>query len=96
MDRQFGFDWFILDAVKFCTYRNDWGWGRTISIAATLRSRRPIDYTSIPGSGNRLFPRQKRPEFSGSQPGSSWVSNMGFVDGVSGHLSSSSTEFNKM
>jgi len=81
--------------MKFCTFQSDWGRDKTIGIAATLRSRRPTDHASIPGRGNKLFPPQKRPEFSGSQPATSWVSNMGFVDGVSGYLLPSSAEFNK-
>jgi len=73
MVQQFGFYLFISDKVKFCTFRSDWGRDRTIGIAATLRSRRPTDHASILGSGKRLIPSQKRPEFSGSQPVSSWV-----------------------
>lgn len=95
MDRQFSFNLFISYKVKFCTYGSDWGRGRTIGMAAKLRSRRRTDHASIPGRGNRLFPCQKSPEFSGSQPASLWVTNMGFFDGVSGHLSPSSAEFNK-
>ena len=95
MDRQFGFNLFISYKVKFCTFRSEWGRRRTFGIAATLRSRRPTVHASIPGRGNRIFPCQNLPEFSESQPLSSWVSNMGFVDGVIPHLSPSSAEFKK-